>query len=168
MENNELEHIAPTLAKIKNQGVGFEIPKGYLNSIEESVEQRIQLQDSVPDNYFESLEDNVFEKIYKEPKVINFQQRIIKKVIPYIAAASILLLVVFQINNANSTDTFANLNETDIEELIDDGIIELNAYEIASVYSDEDFENLEINQYNESDLINYLDDIDVESLMLTN
>ena len=44
----------------------------------------------------------------------------------------------------------------------------MNAYEIASVYSDEDFENLEINQYNESDLINYLDDIDVESLMLTN
>ena len=168
MKNNELEHIAPKLAELKKRGTGFVVPKGYFELLNFKLEEQIFNKNSIPDGYFDTLEDQVFDRLNSETKVVNFKSIFVKRVIPYTVAASLLLFVSLQFFNKKATDSFANIEISEIEEWIDYGEIELNSYEIASVYEDEDFENLEINQFSDSDLIDYLDDIDIESLMLTN
>ncbi len=152
----------------------FEVPKDYFKTVEDKVIHTIKSNNqennfSIPENYFETLEDSVFEKIRREPKIRRLKNRFVKTFIP-LAAASLLLFVTFQLfNNTSSTDLLANLEVSEIENWIDNGDLELDSYEIAAIYENVDFEELEINQqYNDEHLIKYLNDIDIESLYLTN
>lgn len=152
----------------------FEVPKDYFKTVEDKVIHTIKSNNqkndfSIPENYFETLEDSVFEKIRREPKTIRLKNRFVKTFIP-LAAASLLLFITFQLfNDTSSTDLLANLEVSEIENWIDNGDLELDSYEIAAIYENVDFEELEINQqYNDESLIEYLNNIDIESLYLTN
>ena len=81
-----------------------------------------------------------------------------------------LLFITFQLfNDPSSTDLLVNLEISEIESWIDNGDLELDSYEIAAIYENVDFDELEINQqYNYEYLIEYLEDIDIESLYLNN
>lgn len=204
MTPEELKNIAPKLSELKQFGSGFSIPKGYFETVENSVFSKISsekltnenpfnlpkdyfdtIEDkvfekikkeeqkpsfSVPDGYFDSIEDKVFEKINSEPKVIDFKTRFIKTFLPIAAAASLLLFFTLQLlNKPSQQDLFASVKTSEIENWIENGEIELDAYDIAAVYNETDFENLDLNQqFDEDNLTKYLEDIDVESLILTN
>lgn len=168
MENNELAHNAPKLARLKKEELGFAVPNDYFEHLQEALELRVWGGDSVPEGYFDQLEDKVFDRLNNESKVLPIQRRIIQKVLPYLAAASIALFILIKTTHNTSENAFEGIELAEIEAWIDYGEIELDTYEIASVYSDEDFESLSLNGYSDSDLIDYLDDIDLESLLLNN
>ena len=113
----------------------------------------------------------MFKKLKSETKVIDFKSRFIKKFLPIAAAASLVLFITLELlNNTNETsDLFADIEISEIENWIENGDFEIDSYQIAAVYEDIDFENIELNQqYNDDNLMDYLNDIDVESLIITN
>ena len=199
MTDKELKNIAPILFQLKKMGSGFSVPKNYFETVEttivfevfnsnkensfktpenyfESIEDTVinsihetDTAFSIPEGYFNTIEDTVLDKIHSEPKTISLKSRIVKQFIPFIAAASLLLFISLQFFNTQDSDLFASLETTEIEYWIESDELGLNSYEIASIYEDEDIENLDINSlYEDDEMLNYLNDIDVETLILTN
>lgn len=172
MTTEELKNIAPKLSELKSMKTGFEVPHDYFESIEERVISKLKTEDinDIPESYFETIEDRVFEKIKNEaPKVISLKSRFTKIVTPIAIAASILLLITLQLFNSSQEDVFANLDTSEIETWINNGDLDLDTYEITSVYSDVNFDDIELyDDYTDDELLNYLDNIDLESLILTN
>ncbi|AOW19297.1 hypothetical protein [Urechidicola croceus] len=156
-----------------NTNSPFSTPSNYFESIETKVYSKIDLKNKnsfpIPKDYFETIEDKVFQKIKKETKIEKFQNTLLRKIIPIGIAASLLIYISLQLFKTKEQDFFANLEISEIENWIDNGNLEIDTYEIATIYEDIDFEDLELeNQYSEDDLINYLDDINIESLILIN
>ena len=172
MTPKELKNIAPKLSELKSMKTGFEVPNGYFESLEDRVLSKIKSEviNDIPEGYFDTIEDRVFKKIKnEEPKVISLKSRFVKVAAPLAIAASILLLITLQLFNTNQKDVFANLETSEIETWINNGDLDLETFEITSVYNDADFENIELyDSYSDNDLLEYLDDIDLESLILTN
>ncbi|PHR68817.1 MAG: hypothetical protein COA67_12230 [Lutibacter sp.] len=154
----------------------FKTPKNYFSTIEDRVFDNIKSKEkentfAVPKDYFDTVEDNVIKKLQKETKVIDFKTRFIKTFLPIAAAASLLLFLTLQLLNRtnNNTDLFAKMEISEIENWIENGDFEIDTYQIAAIYEDTDFEDLELNQqYTDDNLMDYLNDIDIESLILTN
>ncbi len=169
MTQEELKNIAPKLSELKSMKTGFKIPDGYFDLLEDKVMSKLITND-IPKGYFDTIEDLVFEKIKnEEPKVISLKNRFVKIAAPLAIAASILLLITLQFFNTTQKDLFANLETSEIEAWINNGDLDLSTFEITTVYSDANFENLELYvSYTDDDFIEYLDDIDLESLILTN
>jgi len=153
--------------------IPFKTPDNYFLTIEDRVFDKIKSEEtafSIPKGYFDTVEDNVFKKLHTETKVIDFKTRFIKTFLPIAAAASLLLFVTLQLlnNNNDNTDLFANMELSEIENWIDNGSLEFDSYQIAAVYNDTDLEDIELDQqYSDDNLMDYLDDIDIESLILT-
>lgn len=151
----------------------FKVPDGYFDSIESSVlkklnESEIVTKDSfiIPNNYFDSVEVNVFGKINtssKTQKKIGFLKSIsFSKIIPISIAASFALLVGLLFYN-NSTPSFNSIAQNDIEFWLENNIQDVDSYLIADVYS-----NISINEtyfLEDNDLLNYLENIDSESII---
>ena len=154
----------------------FKTPENYFSTIESRVFDTIKSEEKesayeIPKGYFDTVEDNVFKKLKPETKVIDFRTRFTKTILPIAAAASLVLFFTFQFLNKSedNTDLFAKIEIAEMENWIENGDIEINSYQIATVYEDTDFEDIELNdQYTDDNLMDYLDDIDVESLILTN
>lgn len=114
-----------------NQKIGgvtsFNVPKDYFNSLENDIFLKIS-EDKLPKTnvfttpsaYFDGLEEKLLAKVApvnQKGKLISFKERVVK-VIPFAAAASILLFIglnTFTINGGNNELSLENLNSTDIE-----------------------------------------------------
>ncbi len=146
----------------------FKTPKNYFNSVESSVFEKIADENAViPEDYFNTIEDKVFKKIGNEPKVISIKRNLILKFVPIAIAASILLIFTLQLFNSTNTNQFTTLNTSEIEQWISNGEIDIEAYEIASIYNTINIEDLTIyNDYQEDEILNYLNEIDVASIIL--
>lgn len=170
MNNKKLKNIAPKLSKLKKLGSGFDVPKGYFQTVENAVLKNINKPTfSVPEGYFDTVEDAVLEEINSETKVISFKRRFAEKFIYIAVAASILLFVTLQIFNSDEKDLFADVQISEIENWIENGDLELSSYEIAAVYEDIDLGTLDFsNLYSDDDLMDYLNEMDIESIILTN
>lgn len=153
---------------------GFTVPPTYLEEVENNVlkklsEEKIQKEtgQKIPEAYFESIEDRVFAKLKDEKpevKVISFRSVLLKRVIPFAAAASLLLF--FILNGNRDTISLDNVASTEIEQWIENDLITLDAYEIAEVYSDIELDNQDY--FGDEEIIDYLDDMNVESIILEN
>ena len=199
MTPEELKNIAPKLFELQKLNHGFDIPKGYFESVEESlasslfldtltkqhsfdipenyfdtiestVFETIELQNaSIPKDYFSTIETNVFERIQNKSKVISIKKNIFQKFVPLTIAASILLIFTIQFFNSTEINQFASIDTFEIEQWIDNGELEISTYEVASIYHDITIETLDIYDfYQDDEILNYLDDIDIEPLILTN
>jgi hypothetical protein len=148
----------------------FEIPENYFDLVEPSVLEKIKNEDqSIPESYFSTVEDRVFEKIRKKPLIISLHERVIKKLVPVAIAASILLIFTFQFLTDNENNDFASINGDDIEFWIINGDLNLNDTELAFLYEDTEMESVSIfDFYEEEEVYDYLNELDVESLILTN
>ena len=148
----------------------FEIPDNYFSLVEPSVLEKIRREDDlVPSSYFDSIEDRVFEKIKTEPKVVSFRKNIIQKIIPLAAAASIVLMITLQFFNANQNNDFASIDVDDIEFWIENGDLNFSDSELAFLYEETEIETVSVfDFYEEDEVFEYLNELDVESLILTN
>ncbi len=175
MTQKELKNTAPKLSEIKSTNTGFTAPEGYFNSIEDVILKKITQKNyskaqSVPEGYFDSIEDRVFEQIQEKTKIIKLPNNIVKFIVPIAIAASILLLITLRIFDSNQQqDLFAKIEISEIETWIENGELNIDTFEITSIYDDVNYNEISlIDFYTENDLINYLDNYDIESLILTN
>lgn len=154
---------------------GFESPNGYIETIEDNVFGKLQLKNEqkatgfkIPENYLETVEGNVLKTIknyQNEPKVFDFKNIFIKKLIPIAAAASLLLFIF--INNNETTDVnLDKLASAEIEQWIYDDLITFDTYEITEVFDDIELESQTI--FEDEEIIDYLNGTDIESLILEN
>lgn len=153
---------------------GFSVPASYLKEVENNVlkklgKEKIQKETGhkIPKAYFETIEDRVIAKLKDEKpvaKVIDFRSILLKRIIPFAAAASLLLFLVL---NSNHEDiSLDNVATTEIEQWIDNDLIALDSYEIAEVYSDVELDNQDI--FADEEIMDYLDDMNVENIILEN
>lgn len=162
---------------------GFSTPDSYFDSVEDNVLEKIKkgksLQStfpankqtgfSIPENYLNTVEDTITTKLHddtKQVKVIDFRTVLLKRIVPFAAAAAVLLLV--YINYNTKTISFDSVAFTDIEQWIENDLITFDTYEIAEIYSDTELENSIFFEEDENELIEYLDGTDIESLLLEN
>jgi hypothetical protein len=161
---------------------GFSTPEIYFENIEDSVLERIKKERSsqsalpankqtgfsIPENYLNTVEDTITAKLNddtKQVKVINFRTVLLKRIVPF-AAAAVLLLVYINYNPKTTSNSFDTLALSDIEQWIENDLITFDSYEIAEVYNDTELENATI--FDEDELVEYLDGMDIESLLLEN
>ncbi|CAL2104107.1 conserved protein of unknown function [Tenacibaculum sp. 190130A14a] len=167
------QHINKKFSLEDIKSSGFQKPKNYLTSFEDDLFAKIA-EDTlptesgykVPKGYFDTLEDTIVAKATNDKpvtKVISLSQRV-RKIIPYAAAASVLLFVglnYFSIGTDNIT--IDDLSEAEIENWL---YAANDSNEITDVLQITDFEDTSItDNMNDVEIENYLDDIDTSTLL---
>lgn len=192
-ENNNMDSQKKNiLDQLKKSGTGFSEPKDYFEALEDRFVTKLELDkdkmeqsnstaakmlklnalDSIgkahgfrtPDGYFE--EDVKPLIIPKSKKVISLKSRGLSKWLNLSIAASILLF--FGLGFYLSSDTnikMAELNTDEIENWIDTDLVSFNSYEIAEAFEDVD---LESDLYSDEEVGAYLDNLDIEEIILDN
>lgn len=140
MKENK-KHSEDFLRSKVGKSTGFSIPENYLSDFDIELNAKILKSEfgnnnpyEVPRDYFTTIDDKILKKV--APKVVSFSFR--KKVvqlIPYAAAASILLFIglnTFVFSNKTSLDT---LTEVDLEYWLENN--EISTLDIADVLKSE-------------------------------
>lgn len=161
--------------KNKKHTSGFRIPKNYFEEFEDVLFTKLSERDipsapgfKVPEGYFENVEDKTFQRLLpvkKEFSVISLSRQNMVY-IAGIAAVFILFFTLFNLYAPAHTD-MNMLQLTTIESYIDEGNLDLNAYEITGLLGEE-ISSLDAGThlFSEETLENYLlEDID-ETLLL--
>lgn len=153
------------------KGSGFKVPANYFNELEETIIRNSKLKKAAdssgfntPDNYFENFEDKILETVTTEPKVIALFSTRNLVYISSIAAAIVILISVF--NRPRDSFNLEAIETASIENyLFEEG---LATSEIASLFSEENITNLEINEQaiSTSSLETYLlNNADIEDII---
>lgn len=153
------------------KSTGFIDPEGYFDNLEDRILSNAASSDhanktgfTVPDDYFEQLELKLLKA--KNTKVIRFNKYKNLKIIGLSIAASLLLF--FGLNNFRShKDQFdmQTVSITEIESWLDDDLISLSDYDIAETFSDTE---LSYYEYENDEITDYLNFVDIENLILEN
>lgn len=169
------QHISKNFSLKDIDGNGFKKPTNYLSSFEDELFAKIS-EDALPSNngfevpqgYFDSLEDIISSKVAKETsdtKVISLSSRL-RKIIPYAAAASVLLFIginYFSTISDNNTYTIDDLSETEIENWL---YAANDSNEISDALQITDFEETSLtDNMNDVEIEAYLDNIDTSTLL---
>lgn len=171
------------LNKIKISGPGFTVPESYFNENDsddlsikvkhsEELENGSKLNSNsskigtgftVPKDYFKDFKVNTLE--VKEPKVIPLKNNVIK-MISFVAAASVILF--FGINFMNSNQSVTEqmvIQDEEFAAWIESELADIDSYELAEAFNDIELDH---DFYAEEDIDEYLNDIDIEDLILEN
>lgn len=192
MQNDELKHIAPHLEHLKSLKTGFVVPKNYFEGIEDCVESELKLRQfsnnsgfKIPENYFENVENEVFlktkktdEKTLKIPKgyLDSLEDKVFDKIkstekskvftlnrlwIPASVAAMLLLTFTFYNQYQKPIE---KVEVAEMENWIETGMVDVNSYEIASVYESE-LDKIDLGDFLKEDVVeDYLSN-DMDELM---
>lgn len=151
----------------------YKTPDTYFETVKNSVVTKPKAQTfyneithSIPEGYFETLEDQVFNKIEKTSKVRTLT-KLSKYVAPIAIAAS--LLIIFILNSTSNNITFETLATSEIEEFIENGNIYYDAESLASIFPEVTIEDTNyISTLSDSAVLNYLNEKDLETLIIEN
>jgi len=166
VKNNELH----------NNNTGFNTPKEYFNSFEDRLFERMNTKSVIPketgfqtpDAYFDSLEDSLSKELFgteETSKVIPLQRkRDYLKYISFSAAACILLFVAINLINIGPDINpdglaFEKIEDSEINEFIENDLIALNNYDLVDVYEEENVDittTFEVD-LDETDTIDYIE-----------
>ncbi len=182
------------LDEIKKSGAGFNEPKGYFEDMEDrfvvelSLDKAKKVQSksaelmtrklkpnnldvigkahgfTTPAGYFE--EDTKHHIIPKTKKIISLNSRGLSKWLSLSIAASLLLLFGLGFYLSSNTNVkMAELNSDEIENWIDTDLVSFNSLEIAELFEDVE---LESDLYSDEEVVAYLDNLDIENIILDN
>jgi hypothetical protein len=159
---------------LKSKGTGFTIPKGYFVSLESKVLSKVSLD--IPTDYFDNLENKVFKRIEKEVKypvkVISLRQKIIRRYAPLLAAASVVLFIGLNFYNNSNTLSFDSLDSTAINNWLEDANYNTSdSYVLGELLDADDISSLTASNtstLNDVQLLDYLDNTDIDNLILNN
>lgn len=182
------------LSKIKTSGTGFTVPKGYLETLEDRLgitfqdlensnlkdldkEMKIQkIPDTtaldkigrkhgliVPKGYFDQLESKLTKTKY--PRIIPLNNRNYRVFYLSIAASILLFFGIQYMNTDKNTDNQLLLKDQEIANWIEADLIYFNSNEIAEAFSDIELENP---LYTDEEVFDYLNDIDIENIIIEN
>lgn len=149
-----------------NKNNPFKTPESYFEGFEDALFLEMKRFDegkkagfSVPDGYFNNVENEILSKTnIAKTKVIRLNPY---KKWYYLAGSVAACLVVFLlIKNRLPSTSMNTLEVAEIEQMIDKGYIAVNSYEVLSVYSDENLEDISLTEepVSDSELIEYLHD----------
>jgi len=163
------------LDNIKN--TGFKVPQDYFQNLEDKIMDNAKLDNTLqgiddtgfktPEGYLDTLEDVVLTKVTKSsnPKVVSLFN---KQTLIYISSVAAAVLIMFNVF-WNKTETTIDTIDAELVEnyIIDQGI---NTYEIASLLSNDDEINLDIElfdeTFNDDSLEDYLlENVDLEDFI---
>jgi len=164
---------AETLLKKENKKA-FKTPDNYFDSIEDIVITKLKAEaiqhdneTTIPGNYFQTIEDNVLTKIKTTPKVISLKSRFIKFAAPLAIAASLLLI--FTLNTEQDSITFESIAASDIESWIENGNIDIDALNIASIYPEIELNNeIYSSSLTDEEVLEYLYEENLEEIIYEN
>lgn len=135
-----------------NNKHGFKTPPEYFEGLDDRVFNSIHVEElpknsgfEVPAGYFDQLEDVLLKKIKnseKETKVISLFSRY---KLGYVAAIAACAVVLFSIFNREQQETVSNLDFALIESYIEEGSLDLEAYEVLALFDNEGIEDLSLN-----------------------
>lgn len=152
MSNDEIKNSTPLLDQLKKKKSGFSIPEDYFENIESSILLNTKKSDwasnpfKVPQNYFEEFDSTVLNQINEKKSNSIFTLN--RFWIPVsIAAMLILNIGIFTFQKQDQSIEMA-----DMENWLEDGTLDLNTYEIASVY-EEELEDIDLTDFIESEEI---------------
>ena len=131
MKQNKLHNIKDS---------GFKVPTNYFDGLEDSIMNRLKLQEKVkdtgfktPDNYFDSLEEQILEKVSHKPKVISL---FTKRNLIYVSSIAAAIVLMFAIFIKNDDISFDDLETATIENYLFDE--DINTFDFASLFSEEE------------------------------
>lgn len=142
----EIKNSVNYITKKTSKNSGFSTPTDYFNTIEDVIitklaEENLSKENGfqVPGNYFNNLENKILEKVtapIKETKIISIKDKILK-IIPFAAAASLLLFIGLNsfVFNTDEELTIDSLSEADLDYWLDSNT--LNTNDIAFVLEDD-------------------------------
>lgn len=156
----------------------FKVNENYFDNFEDSIIDSLENQHNksikstlkVPENYFENFEQMVLSKLNsttenKKVKVISLRSKIIKISATITVAASLALFFIFN-RQQNDDLTFDSLALSEIEEWIDQDQLDLDAYQIAAVYTETKLQPNIINStINEDELEEFLRNENINELL---
>lgn len=171
MSSTDKKHIK--LKDLNIKSAGFSVPYSYFDNIETKIISKIK--NDIPANYFEDVEKRILSKLNldkpKKVKVIKLNPLTFKRLIPVVAAASVILFIALNFFNKTNTLNFNNLDSSSISNWIELNSDNANAYVLGEYLSSDDLTNIFNNNaanINESDLIEYLNDTNIEDLIIKN
>ena len=178
---NKIKNSEMYLNSVLGKENGFSVPKNYFNGIEEQFSSFLFVDKvskkpplSIPSSYFDTLEDTIIAKVSSEEKtvkVVSFKERVLK-IIPFVAAASIVLFIgINSFNfNKNKENIFEKIADSDIENWISNNINLISDDDIDLAYNSVEFDYTETipNSISNEELENYLSNQNDLSLILEN
>ena len=173
MKKKNLHKIAPTLSDIPLKKGEFNLPDQYFESIEDIIIAKLKAaalennkSRSIPSAYFDTVEDAVLNKLTKK-KVIFSIKNITKYVVPITIAASLLLFII--LNNTDNTVTFDSISTLDIENSIENGFINIDAENLATIFPDIDFNEDDFHaSFTDDEVLEYLNSEDLDEIIYDN
>lgn len=124
----------------------FKTPNNYFDSVEDLVITKLKAEalkstnnNEISEKYFDSIEDTVLKEIRTTSKVKSLKINFAKFAAPLVIAASIILI--FILKNNSKTITFDSLAQSEIENWINNGNIDIDAFSIASMYPEIELNN---------------------------
>ena len=168
--NNDLKNSIDFLNKKTNQKNGFVVPENYFEELDDNIINKkaanlpIKSPFKVPDSYFNTLDDAIFDKVKSEKtqkkKVIPLYQKLVK-LIPTVAAASVLIFLGYYLFIQNSTTlNFNTITASEIENWYESGYINTFEDELIVAFNDTDI-NFEAETF---DSISFDDDSENDSM----
>lgn len=167
------KHIDLNLLKAK--GTGFKVPNDYFDSFESKVLSKVS--SDIPQGYFDSFENKVFKRLKDEEttpqvKVISLKQRIIKRYIPMLAAASIVLFIGLNFYNNNHTVSFDSLDTASVSSWLQNTNYDADdSYVLGELLDADDISSLTASNEStikDSQIIDYLNNSDLENIIINN
>lgn len=172
----DLKNSIDFLNKKTGRNSGFIVPSNYFSELDNDIFAKISTTSfsnetgfKTPDNYFNSLENKILDTILieqKKPKVISLPRRV-SKIAPYLAAASIALILTFNLLFFNKSNVFSfdSISEIDIENWIETNSFTTN--ELATNLGDEilDLNDFSFADFKTETLDYYLTTIDTQELL---
>ena len=168
-------------AKIKSQNFKnilsdqvFKTPENYFESLEDVLISKLKAEalqhnklETIPKSYFDTIEDAVLMKIKENLKVVSLKSRISKYAVPLAIAASLLLLII--LTNNDNTITFDSIATSEIEESIENGLIDIDAENLATIFSDiEITENNLVAALSDDEVLEYLSNEELDEIIYEN
>jgi len=164
VKNNDLHN--------KKLTEGLTTPNDYFDTFEDRFFEKLQAESilpkeegfKVPDAYFDGLEDILTDKLFpaeqEETKVIQLASRkTYLKYIGYVAAACTLLFVISNFITRTTSIDPLQVTSTDINTFIENDLIAINNYELATAFEEENIDISTIFEVdlNETETIDYLE-----------
>lgn len=173
--NKEIQNKIDFINQKTSKKTGFSTPENYFKEIENDFFSLIATKNlskentyKVPTDYFNTIENEILTKLsnenLKKGKVISLNKKILR-LIPFTAAASILLFICLNYFNTNNTYSFKDITEADISFWYENGYGNTNNEELAIVLDASDFDEDILSSINDESLEDYLNTIDNSTLL---
>ena len=162
--------------KEKKHNTGLNVPEGYFNTFEDRMMLKVMEESlprsngfKVPEGYFQQFEVSPSLNVdtTTQPAVISIFR---KKTLLYVSGvAASLLLIISLVNTKNDNLSMESLSADTVEAYINDGVADIDAYDVMALLSEEELESISIPSevISEENLEAYLiENLDETSLLI--